>query len=150
MLTEISEFDNKTKKNIKNVVLYLFVGKSKKWLLTIQEKNKKIGVPAGKIEKSDKSVFAAIDREYKEETGHKMPKLINIRRFIYDKTSAIYVATTNDIIPQTLGSKNDGEIISMKLTAVDIIRDAIKNNYPFTVRNCAKNSTILLFDKLGK
>ena len=140
---EVDSFD---KHKIDYVALYLFVDANH--VVTVTEKRGSVGFPSGRVNMNDTSVFSAMKREYVEETGNSLPKLENIRRFVYNDDTAIYYATTNDFVSTKLGTKRDGEIIDMYLTNVVYIKDALKGKR-FTLRRCAKGSTKLLFKQLG-
>nr|AEX63238.1 hypothetical protein mv_R1036 [Moumouvirus Monve] len=144
-LVEVNTFENTS---VQNVVLYLFV-QSGNYILTVTEKSGRVGFPGGRIENKDNSVFKAIKREFREETGHEMPHITNIRRFIYKDSTAIYVAKTNSQISTNLGPKTDGEIISIRLTKVMDIIKSINGQTNFNLRSCARKSTLQLFNILG-
>lgn len=145
-LVEVNSFENCGIK-IKNVVLYLFINKYS-YVLTVTEKRGTVGFPAGGIEKTDKTVFKAMEREYLEETGNKLPKLQDIRRFIYNGDTGIYTARTGEHVPTTLGPKSDGEIISIHFSKIPDIKEAINNKGSFKLRKCAKRSTPMIFNQL--
>ncbi|AGF85684.1 hypothetical protein QJ854_gp098 [Moumouvirus goulette] len=145
-LVEVNTFEN-TK--IQNVVLYLFV-QSGNYILTVTERSGRVGFPSGRVEKGDHNIFKSIKREFKEETGHEMPIIENIRRFIYKESTAIYVAKTSNKIPTRLGPKSDGEIISIRLTKISDIKKSLNGKANFTLRSCAHKSTLELFNILGQ
>lgn len=144
-LIEVDSFKN-YRQIIKNAVLCLF---KDDYILTVTEKRGTVGFPAGKVKKSDKTIFEAMKREYIEETGNNLPKLYNLRRFLYNNKTAIYIAKTNDNVPITLGKNSDGEVIAIKFLKVSDIKKAINNETSFRLRNCVKRSTPIIFDRLG-
>ena len=131
---------------IKKVVLVLFVNKHR--ILTVTERSGKVGFLSGYVETFDTKPFKAIKREYKEETGHKLPKLKDIQKFVYRDDTAIYVASTKDYVSTTIIKRNS-EIKAMHLTEVTDIKSALKGTASFTLRNSAMGSTQLLFKKLN-
>ena len=79
--TELIKVDNFKDSQLKNVALLLFVGNKR--MLTVTEKNGKVGLPAGRLVPNDRTVFDGLNREFCEETGNEMPALTKIERFVY-------------------------------------------------------------------
>ena len=143
---ELVKVDNFNNYRLKNVALLLFAGNNR--MLTVTEKNGKVGLPAGRLMYGEK-VFNGLSREYCEETGNVMPELTNIERFVYHGHTAIYVAHTPDQIKTTLGSNADGEINNMHLTKISDAKRSIEGKASFEFRNCAKKSTKLVLAHYG-
>lgn len=146
-LIKVTEWDT----HIKNVVLFLMVKIKGEWrILTFTERYKKVGFPAGRMEKDDENVFAGMKREYEEESGESLPELKNIQKFRL-RSTAIFVAETEDYVPTgPPGHKSDGEVINRHLTRPEHLRIAAegKSEY-FTMRYCARYTAIVLLDLLG-
>jgi hypothetical protein len=97
----------------------------------------------------DKSVFHGLKREFSEETGHELPNLTNVVKFVYQNNTAIYAANTNEYIHTNLGPKSYGEIIAMHLSHINNIKLSIEGHKQFEFRNCAKRSTMLVLGYFG-
>lgn len=146
---ELIEVTSYSTYKIQNVSLVLMTGMNYGRILTVTEKRGTVGFPGGKIDASDLTVFDAMKREYKEETGYSLPRIENIRRFVYHGHTAIYLATTTQILDLRLGPDADGEIKSMNLTRLTDIKLALDEKASFKLRLCVKKSTKLLFHLLG-
>jgi 8-oxo-dGTP pyrophosphatase MutT (NUDIX family) len=147
MSTSLKKIKSFTKHNPINSVLILFNGTNH--ILTVTERNGTVGFPGGRIERHDPNPFKAMIREYEEETGHNLPDLYNIKKFIYKNQTAIFVAYTPNDVPEYIGPYSDGEIINIKIRTVSEINDALDFKTVFKLRTCVINSTKLLFMYLG-
>jgi len=124
--TKIDRWPQDWKRNIKNVVLVLISEKNPDKVLMFREakgENRgKWGFPAGLVDKPDKTLFDAIGREYKEESGNSLPR-ITYERYVFTAPagwkSAIFFATTKEEIKITFGANPDGEIDLMELVSFD-------------------------------
>jgi len=134
---------------IKNVALFLVIGDRVLTVTEIKGKDKNlVGFPAGGMTGHDRSVFVAMKREFEEETGRDLPQLINIRRFLYNNHTAIYVAATRDYFDTKQFSPNR-KIKEMRLTKITDIKLALTGQQrEFTLRPSVKNSTKLLLQHL--
>jgi 8-oxo-dGTP pyrophosphatase MutT (NUDIX family) len=65
-------------------------------LLLILENNNKLNLPGGKIDSGETS-RKAMYREFKEEVGP-LPNIYNIKSYIYNDHTKIYIANTDDKI----------------------------------------------------
>ena len=142
-LVQVKSFDDH-RAILKNVVICLFVGKR---ILTVTERTGKVGFIGGGIKAIDKNIFSALKREYREEIGYELPLLQKITRFVY-KDTAIYVAHTTDFVSTKIGPNADDEITAIHLTKIKDIKMALVGNGAFSIRQCARHSTSLLFDIL--
>ncbi|AYV85205.1 MAG: hypothetical protein Satyrvirus6_37 [Satyrvirus sp.] len=141
-MEEVTDF--KKSPGIKNAVVVLRLGQGYQRVLTVTRRSGQVGFPGGRIEKHDKSIFDAMKREFKEETGNLLPKLENIRRFVYDGHTAIYVAETRDKVSTTLSLHSDGEITQIHLTKLSDIHNVANGKGNFVMRDCERKSTQLL------
>ena len=84
--------------NIKNascVILHKSPKSGNTHILFVRlKKSKAFGTPGGRMERGERP-FEALRREFREETGHKMPFIENIKRIDYGNTR-IYYGYTND------------------------------------------------------
>jgi len=160
----IADMNIDKKSTAKNVVLIIFVDKTN--ILIVTEKYGQVGFPAGKLErkiiddpKTDvpeikryeyESEIEGMIREYEEESGNKFPNIQIVKKIVYRKHTAIFIAIANDTIETKLGEHNDKEIISMQLVDIKTIKLAIDDKYPsLPFRTCAKFSTKCVFAYLG-
>jgi len=65
-------------------------------LLLILENNNKLNLPGGGIDKGERP-RQAMYREFREEVGP-LPKIYNIKSYIYNDNTKIYIAKTDDKI----------------------------------------------------
>jgi len=137
------------------------------YILTTEEKRvkkTKLGFPGGMVDKNAKgqleSTFETVSREFREETGKRIPTDIHwpgSRNFLCfairhsnNFTTGIFVGFTNCEIPIHDFEPNN-EIAAINWTSVRDIIDAINGESPFNieVRNSAKASTKYIFESLG-
>ena len=80
--------------SIRNACIFLITGNDRV-LLVQQKKDNTWDIPGGMIDKTDKSPFDAMKREFKEETSEELPKLSkNVPRFDYHGHTRIYYDET--------------------------------------------------------
>ena len=121
-----------------------------------------MGFPGGKVDtnpttRQPERAWDAVRREYGEETKFAFPAISfpgapEFLRFVWTNsngvTTGIYVGFTTEQIPISSFVPN-GEIADLHLTLVADIVAAISGQRTFTVRHCAKASTIAVFQALG-
>jgi 8-oxo-dGTP pyrophosphatase MutT (NUDIX family) len=138
---------------LSNVALMLFVTTRKgPRVLTVTERRRVVGLVAGRVEKKDPTLWAAMAREYGEETGDRLPRLEHVRRFAWRGHTAIFVAATRERVgtgPPAPGS--DGEVVDRRLTLVPHLHAAATESpgSGFRLRRCARASTLALLGALG-
>ena len=123
---------------LRNVVAVLLLEGTQN-LFLVTERNGKKGPLAGKVERYDKSLWNALEREFLEETGYYLPDLSRIRKFIYHGHTAIYLACVKNL-PLGL-PKGDNEILWMELVSLDIL---YTKEYKKTLRHSAIKSLSLI------
>ena len=67
-------------------------------ILILTGHDESLSVPGGQIDGSDKGPFAAMKREFREEVGQDLPRILNIDHFVYNGHTVIYFGTTNESI----------------------------------------------------
>ena|ERR1700730_4325157 len=138
---EVSKF-NDIKLN--NVCIYIYdISKCK--ILTVNEKNNKLGVPAGKLLKNE-ICWNGIKREFKEETGRNIPVINIIKRYIinhHDKNkTGMYIATIKCDVNDYKNWKTK-EILKVEYKNIKEIkrskmRNSMKKSFPY-VENVIEN-----------
>ena len=108
-------------KNIKNVSLILFVGKSLEYVMVLNKNGTNLWMfPGGCVEPTDRTLFQAIKREFQEETGFIFPYFKNILPYYdYKGITRIFVGTTNRIFPYFDIKKTDGEAKELRYIHFD-------------------------------
>lgn len=118
--------------DIKYVAIYLIhinEDNIKQLLLLKRNKDNKWMTPAGHIENEDyintknnnDAHINALKREFLEETGFELPKLENIREFIFNKKTKIYIANI-DHLDMSLFKRNN-ETHSIGLFNIDMLKN---------------------------
>ena len=127
---------------IKNAAILLLTGKKfNRILLLKHRKLNKWMLPGGMLDKSDKNPFYGMKREFKEETGCNLPKLIEpIYSYIYNDHTKIYIARTKDKIGQFIPNNEASDMKNVK------IEDLSLSNNKYKLRNSVKKS----FEKINK
>ena len=141
-LTEVKSFYGR---HVSNVACVIFAGRDR--IVTFTEKNGTVGLPAGEVEeKKDLGVFKAMMREYREESGHSLPQLYHLRKYVWThkngSLTAIFAGKTDSMIKTHLGSRADGEIKAIRLTKISDFTAACKGRRNFKVRWCAQKSSL--------
>jgi 8-oxo-dGTP pyrophosphatase MutT (NUDIX family) len=130
----------------------------------------KITTPGGRKDSSDKSLFSTFSREYKEETGIKLPRLFSnngiIPRYDYNNHTRIYFSHIEDNskkIRFDLGNvkpDNNGypETVGIIFPKVQHIKDMLERThsdekviittgcYQYYLRHCVRKSLERMFD----
>ena len=109
-----------------------------KYIILLDKMTNKWMFPGGMIDRRDKGPFRAFAREYEEETGYKLPRLINIYRnysspdinyFEYGGHTRIYYAK---IATSTVSYRETNETKGIAyVTAEEIIQLANANQFKF-------------------
>jgi 8-oxo-dGTP pyrophosphatase MutT (NUDIX family) len=118
----------------------------------LKETDCRLGPPGGIIDKTDKTPWDAMIREYHEEAGCHFPSKFDlINTFIWKKKHVVFVVNTESRIAN--GIVNNDEIYSRKWFNIDELKKIIESSKhskqvkgKFKMRNGAIDSTIAIID----
>jgi 8-oxo-dGTP pyrophosphatase MutT (NUDIX family) len=123
--------------SIKNSVGFIMTSDNR-YIILLDKQTNKWMFPGGMVDRTDKGLFKAFAREYREETGYKLPQLQNIFRnmgkpdinyFEYGGHTRIYYA---QILTPTVNYKETNETKAIRYaTEQDIINLANTNQFKF-------------------
>ena len=114
--------------SIKNAAILLFVGSNLDRVVLLKHRyTNEWMLPGGQIDKSDKCPFAAMKREFKEETGVTLPVLNQpINFYIYNGHTKIYIGCTHAKIDPFIPNNEASEMKFVKID--DIFRYKLRNS----------------------
>ena len=142
---QVEHFNNY---NLNNVCIYLHNLQNNKILTLIEKRNNKIGVPGGRLKLNEKAWYG-IQREYKEETGKKIPQIHIIRKYVMEYNNyktGIYIATIkyDNNNYKLFNSKETYSVEYRDINKIDIskMRDAMKMSFEIVKKTIMTNKTL--------
>lgn len=135
-------------KNIKNGVI-LFINNDK--ILFVRDINKpnKWMLPAGHIDKTDKTLFDGALREFQEETSYEidLTKINSTKSYIY-KHTIIYILDSTQTFPQFNINLTNGETDKVKYILIKDLKEHLfsDKNISIKIKYYNKTSFIKMFN----
>lgn len=133
-------------------VVGLFVTEDKRRILTITRQDGYVGFPGGRIQNTNKQLLDAFEEIYISDTGNKLPVCQLFDCYVYNShTLFIIWNIAGNYIETKLNcdSQSNGKIISLRLTQVSYLKQALNDHCSFQLHPYAINSTSRLFEVLG-
>lgn len=140
-----------------NATLYLFRSDPRtgriQFLMCKRRSDRRWTTPGGRKDRSDVNDFATMKREFREETGHRLPRLDRVNKLSYNGHTAVYVAAL-DSRPDALGEPlrlkpgHDNEMIDLRWFDIASVADYLWRGKCSYIAPRSRESTKEILDEV--
>ncbi|KAI9005537.1 hypothetical protein DFJ74DRAFT_741638 [Hyaloraphidium curvatum] len=124
-------------------------------LTVLSASSGRVGVPGGFVDRRDRCPFAALEREWREEVGTRLPECEVLARFVAPEdrgeTGVYLLRLAPRADPAEVrfdGERSDGEMRGIALRTLEEMREGVEGRAGWRMRGCAVESTRVVLDWL--